>query len=175
MVDFVRKMLLGQFEAALAMMGDCIERCPPDHWDGRIARYTFWHVAYHALCFADYYLSPDEASFRARDIHPQGLSELNEEFPSRRFEQRELADYLAICRQKAHEVLAAETRESLEGASGFSWLPFTRGELHVYNIRHVQHHAGQLSAFLRRAGAAPVWVKAGWRPAEHSAGGRAPL
>jgi hypothetical protein len=47
------------------------------------------------------------------------------------------------------ETLASETRESLERESGFRWLPFSRSELHVYNIRHVQHHTGQLSAYVR--------------------------
>jgi hypothetical protein len=32
----------------------------------------------------------------------------------------------------------------LEGASGFYWLPFDKLELQFYNIRHVQHHTGEL-------------------------------
>ncbi len=120
--------------------------CPPDskleHWDGIIAKYAFWHVAYHALCFVDLYLSPNEESFQLRDLHPLGWKELNDEYPSRRFEQREIAEYVAICRQKAIEAPASETRKSLEGKSGFSFRTFSRGELHIYNIRHIQHHTG---------------------------------
>ena len=50
---------------------------------------------------------------------PHGRSEWNEEFPSRRFDKREITEYLAICRQKARETLASETRESLERESEF--------------------------------------------------------
>jgi hypothetical protein len=32
----------------------------------------------------------------------------------------------------------------LEAPSGFHWLPFGKVELQFYNIRHIQHHAGQL-------------------------------
>ena len=142
MLDHVRKILTGQFEAALCMLNECIQKCPHDHWDGKIARYAFWPVAYHTLCFVDLYLSPNEASFQFRDVHPHGWSEFNDEFPSRRFDRRELTACLAICRQKATETLACETRESLESASGFHWLPFSRGELHLDNIRHIQHHTG---------------------------------
>ena len=39
---------------------------------------------------------------------------------------------------------------ALAGPSGFHWLKFSRLELHVYNIRHLQHHVGQLNAALRR-------------------------
>jgi hypothetical protein len=65
--------------------------------------------------------------------------------------------------------LAAETRQSLEGSSGFSRRQFSRGELHLYNLRHVQHHSGQLSAALRRLNLALQspqalpWIGSGWR------------
>ena len=73
--------------------------------------------------------------------------------------------YLAVCRKMAVETLAAETESSLERVSGFPRQQFSRGELHVYSIRHVQHHTGQLSAFLRRIinDTGSWWVKTGWR------------
>ena len=36
----------------------------------------------------------------------------------------------------------------LSAASGFSWLPFDKLELQIYNIRHLQQHVGDLSTFL---------------------------
>lgn len=90
MIDYVKKILTGQFEASLCMMNDCVQKCSQEHWDGKIAKYAFWQVAYHTLCFVDLYLSPNEESFQLRDIHPQGWSEFrdvfDEEFPSRRFD-----------------------------------------------------------------------------------------
>ncbi len=164
MVECVKKLLLGQFEAALAMFNDCVRKCPADHWDGNIAKYPFWQVAYHTLCFVDLYLSPDEKTHQLRtDLHPKGWSELDDEYPSRRFEQREITQYIGICLQKARDILAAETRESLEGASGHARRTFSRAELHVYNIRHIMHHTGQLSAYLRRVGVDADWVSSGWR------------
>ena len=65
--------------------------------------------------------------------------------------------------------LAAETEESLQSPSGLRGRPTTRGELHIYNLRHVQHHVGQLSAFLRRVdptlndSKGPPWIGTGWR------------
>ena len=169
MTEYLKQILTGQFEAALCMMNDCVEHCPPEHWDGKIGKYAFWHVAYHTLCFVDLYLTPNEEAFQLRDLHPQGWRELDDEYPSRRFEQPEIARYLAICRQKAVGTIASETRASLEGPSGHSRRQFSRGELHLYNLRHVQHHVGQLSAFLRRIGVAfedvqtLQWVDTGWR------------
>jgi hypothetical protein len=169
MIDYVRRMLAEQFEASLCMMNDCLVKCPASHWDGIVGKYAFWQVAYHTLCFVDLYLSPSKESFEFRDNHPCGGEEFDAEYPSRRFEQNEMIAYLAICRSKAATTVAAETPESLTGPSGFSWKPFSRGELHVMNIRHIQHHTGQLSAYLRRVDESLQrpdvvrWISTGWK------------
>jgi hypothetical protein len=38
---------------------------------------------------------------------------------------------------------------NLGDTSGFFWLPFSKLELQLYNIRHIQHHTGQLIERLR--------------------------
>lgn len=129
MLQYVKAILTGQFEAALCMMNDCLVKCPPGHWTAIIGKYPFWMVAYHTLCFVDLYLSRDKDAFAFRDIHPGGWKEFDDEHPSRQFEQSELIAYLAICRSKAIEAIAAETTESLQGPSGFEWLQITLGEL----------------------------------------------
>lgn len=181
--DALRSILSSQLEATLCMLRECIEKCPAEHWDAPIAKYPFWQVAYHALCFLECYLCPDPASFErlieargaaaargepgAIDLHPARVAELAEEYPSRRFTQAELLAYADICREKIREVLGdgpeAETAETLAGPAGFPRRDFTRAEMHIYNTRHVQHHAGQLSAILRRVGVETRWVGAGWR------------
>ena len=165
MIDHFKTIIASQFEASLCMLHDCVRKCPREHWDGIVAKYPFWQVVYHTLCFADLYLTESEGAFQFRDIHPKGWAEFNEEYPSRRFEKPELADYVAWCREKAIRSIGAETAESLQGASGFPRLRFSRAELHVYNIRHIQHHTGQLGAYLRRLDQKidPDWVGAGWR------------
>ncbi len=73
---------MGQFEASLCMLNESVQKCPEEHWDGKIAKYAFWQVAYDTLCFVDLYLSPNDESFQLRDFHPQGWSEFKEEFPA---------------------------------------------------------------------------------------------
>ena len=54
-----------------------------------------------------------------------------------------------------------------DGRKGFEWCRFSRGELHLYNIRHIQHHAAQLSMRLRLDAKAQVpWVGTGWKDLE---------
>ena len=52
------------------------------------------------------------------------------------------------------------TDERARGPSGFERLGVTVGELHLYSMRHVQHHAAQLNLILRQTvDSAPLWVK----------------
>jgi hypothetical protein len=168
-MDYLQRIITGQFEAALCMMNYCIRACPPEHWEGKIANLTFRSVAYHTLFWVDLYLSPgDEDAFVLREFHHHGGDE-REPVICPGLSREETLDYVAICRQKMLETLASETAESLQGPSGFACRKFTRGELHFYNLRHVQHHTGQLSAYLRRVNPALSddetlpWIGTGWR------------
>jgi len=74
-----------------------------------------------------------------------------------------ILEYVQSCKAKASDRIAAETSESLAGPSGFDWVPLPRCELHLYNIRHIQHHAAQLSVCLRRStGEGVEWRGTGW-------------
>lgn len=150
MLKYFKTILAGQFEAVLCMLGECIGKCPPEHWDRPIANHTFRQVAYHTLFFVDLYLSRDEGSFELRDLHQRGGDERSPTAVSAGLSKDETLAYLAFCRQKAREAFSSETIESLQGKSGFTWQPFSRGELHLSNLRHLQHHTGQLSAYLRK-------------------------
>jgi len=168
MVEFIRRTLIGQFDAALCMLHQCLAACPPEHWEGQIASASFRQMAYHTLFFVDLYLSPSQEAFVHRELHQRGGDEFQPRF-SDGLSQNETIAYLANCREKAHAALAAETEQTLQGPSGFSWYPVSRAELHLINIRHIQHHTGQLSAYLRRCSdalkdkSALPWVGAGWR------------
>ena len=167
------ELIASQFHAALSMLAECVEKCPPEHWDAKppyvVGEQPFWMVAYHTLCFVDCYMAANNERFEAEigqrkpGFHPAGMKELSEEFPSRRFERDEIRPYVEFCRDRVRSVLEGETEPTLAGASGFSWLDISRGELHLYNLRHLTHHTGQLTAFLRRVGVETKWVKAGWR------------
>jgi hypothetical protein len=168
MIDYFKQIVTTQYEASLAMLNQCIAACPTEHWEGKIANGTFRWVAYHALFFTDLYLSPNEHAFSLRDVHRRGGDE-RQPIESSGLSKDDTLIYLPLCRQKIHESLACETEASLAGPSGFSWYKITRGEMHLVNIRHIQHHAGQLSAYLRRVDEQLKdrktlrWIGSGWR------------
>ena len=167
MLAYVKQILTAQYEGSLAMFNRCIEACPPEHWEGKIAQGTFRWVAYHALFFTDLYLSPSNESFELRDLHSRGGDERRPD-ASPGLSKDDTLTYIPLCRQKIYESLATETEESLAGPSGFFWYEITRGEMHLVNIRHIQHHTGQLSAYLRRVDEqfkdpkTLRWIGSGW-------------
>ena len=168
MIEHVRQILTGQFEAALCMLHATVKQASSEHWEAPVANLSLRQVAYHTLFFTDYYLSPSEDAFVLRELHQRGGDE-RQPVVSPGLPQDETQAYLALCRQKALATFAAETEQSLQGPSGFARKQFSRGELHLYNLRHIQHHAGQLSAALRRLDPALhsrdalPWVGSGWR------------
>ena len=149
MIEYFRQVLQGQYGASLAMLTDCIRACDEKHWEGKIASVSARVVAYHTLFFTDYYLSPGEDAFELRELHARGGDE-REDAISPGLSRDECLAYAEICREKVGVALARETAESLRAPCGFGRRKYSRGELHVYNIRHIQHHTGSLGAYLRR-------------------------
>ncbi len=173
MQNQINRVLLGQYEAAISMLRDAIASCPPAQWDANVARLPARVVAFHTLYWTDVYLSrsreacvPHELGAQGRGV-PFGTPLPEGTLPPGLTQAQSLA-YADFCIEKARRVLGAETEADLAGDSGFGE-PFTRAEMHIYNIRHVQHHAGALGAHIRRL--APDfpeeglgWVSSGvWR------------
>lgn len=155
MLDAVKQLLANQFEAVLCTLDLCVDRCPDRAWDAPVGNNPFCQVVFHALFFADYYLGPNADVFRRQPFHLAhgdffgDYEQLEDREPVSLYERGAVKEYLQQCRDKASEVIAAETAETLCGPSGFERRAFSRAELHVYNIRHIQHHAAQLSLRLR--------------------------
>jgi len=163
MIESVKSALTTQYEATLWMLRDCIKKCPESHWNKPIAKYPFWQVAYHSLCFVDLYLSAKHSDWKPQAIHPKGVKELSDEYPSRRFEKAELLEYTDYCRDKALKQIPLETPRSLARPTTVPWYKVNRLELHMINLRHAQHHVGQLSAHLRKAKKSPKWSGNAWK------------
>ncbi|MFO0829531.1 MAG: DinB family protein [Phycisphaerales bacterium] len=163
-LETYRHIVLSQFDAAFAMLEECIAKCPAAKWKGKVGKYAFWHVAYHTLYCTDLYTARTAAEWKPHPkFHPGGASDVEDEDPSRVMTKPELLAYVTHCRKRLRASIRRETESSLAGPAGFPWLSFSRAEAAIYNLRHVQHHTGQLSAFLRKAKVSTRWVKDGRR------------
>ncbi len=167
MLQDVKKNLWEQFGASIDMLNNAIALWPESLWhtDKR-----FFYMAYHTLFFLDYYLTFPPKDFapilpstitQADHAPPEALDDV---IPNAIFTKAELLDYLQTCRDRCHGLIASLTEEQLneqwiEEPGNPKTRRFSKFELLLYNMRHVQHHAAQLNMLLRqRTHHAPNWV-----------------
>jgi hypothetical protein len=151
MLDTFKQLVRNQYEASLSTLNFCMVRCPEQSWNECVAKLKFCQAAFHAIFFADLYLQPtdDLEAFKRRAFHVKhkavfrDYKELQDRPQVLRNEKAFVFEYLQHVRRKAQETIEREAAEVLAGNSGFRSRKCSRAELHVYNIRHVQHHAAQ--------------------------------
>jgi hypothetical protein len=138
-----RKILISQYHAALEMLKQTIIQCPEWLWKSLDTQTPFWQIAYHALFYTHLYVQDSQQTFTAWSKHREEY-QLSEQMPQPSCEPPDKAtvlEYLAFCEQ---QVVDNVVGTNLEADSGFDWLPFSKLELQLYTIRHIQQHVGEL-------------------------------
>jgi DinB family protein len=158
-----------QFGAAIDMFEGAMRACPNALWAERIwpeeppewfprCFAEFWYVSYHTLVWLDLYLTGrPESDFAPPDPFPGGEVDSPETAPDQPYSKEQLLRYTASLRQKCHDILMALTDEQAGRTVEYGWTegqPITYAELLLYNLRHVQGHAAQMSLFLGQRGVA---------------------
>ena len=164
MIDFWRSAIRQQFHAAIDMLANAIEACPDSVWLGE-GRGAFWYLAFHTLFFVDLYHSPvGEDQFQPPPPFDKGELEDAVVLPEIAYSKDQLLSYLNHCRRKLEAVMAGMTEDWATASCPFDYRAMSNGELLLYNMRHVQHHAAQLNLLLRqKTASAPRWVSKGGR------------
>lgn len=163
-------MIKGQYAAALCTLNRCIDRAPASIWNEPVGNLRYCQIAFHTLFFTDFYLEAGEGSIADQDFHRdrphffRDYEELQDRPQQYLYDLADVRDYLQYCVQKSARVVTSETEQVLTAPCSFSRRTCSRAELHLYSIRHVQHHAAQLSLRLRHAtGEGVPWIESGWQ------------
>ncbi len=151
-----------QYHAALTMLENSIKDCPNSLWDDDSYQNRYWQIAFHTLFYTHYYLSDFETDFepwaKYRKDH-QYLSPDSSTLVIESYGQQDVLEYLKFCRKQVGERIPIT---NLDSPSGLEWLPTTKLELLLNNLRHIQHHAGQLIDRLRiNAKISSEWIGMG--------------
>jgi hypothetical protein len=145
-----KESLWKQFGASIDMLENALKACPDELWD------KFWYRVYHTLFFLDYYITPEPENYLPPPPFTLAELEYPVKMPERVYDKEELLSYLQHCRQKCHDLITVITPE-------MRWVDDSRDysitEILLYNMRHVQHHTGQLNLILRQGNKdVPDWV-----------------
>jgi hypothetical protein len=159
----MKKAIQSQYHASLDMMRQVIGKCPDPLWLSTNSKNHYWRIVFHALFYTHLYLQPTEGDFVRWSGHrDEGQFLGRTPWPphaepkiGKPYEKEELLEYLDFCHA---EVDARVNILDLGAASGFDWLPFEKGELQLYNIRHLQQHIGELSERLGAEGIEIDWI-----------------
>jgi hypothetical protein len=162
--EAIRNAVAGQFAAALDSLEAAVRACPDELWTDTTRHPQYWYLAYHAIFFADLYLSPGQEGFQPpapytlSEFDPSGL------MPPRVYARDEMLAYLEHDRRKFRGLMAEWTDEGAAEVLAFGSVTGPRAEILVYNLRHLQHHAAQLNLILRQVtNSAPRWIVRGNR------------
>ena len=159
-----KKIIRSQYLATLEMLNQAIIQCPDNMWADENFDNQFWQIAYHALFYTHLYLQSTEEDFTPWKMHYENAHRFSAPEPALTgegdsegfYQKEEMLEFLDFCRQEIGEKVA---ELDLEAASGFDWIPFNKQELQFYNIRHLQHHTGELCKRLGTiAGVDIKWV-----------------
>lgn len=152
--------IMSQYKAALEMLKQTVSKCPTALWNSPDDKAAFWNVAYHTLFYTHLYVQDTVQDFVPWSKHRNDSQLIGQPSEAAQraepYDQDTVLEYLAFCQHQIEERLPAM---KLEDASGFEWLPFNKLTLHIYSIRHIQQHTGELMERLgTRAGIEIDWV-----------------
>jgi hypothetical protein len=165
--------LKSQYHAAMGMLMQAVEKCPEDLWLGGSHPNAFWHVAYHAAFFTDFYLQPNHEVFRPWQHHIEGSQFLgpvpgNPQIQAKKdrpYSKAQIIDYLRSCDSSVDG--AVDRLDLSAPESGFPWYKMSKVEHQFVNLRHLQHHTAQLIDRLRRVADIGIgWIGAGSKSRE---------
>jgi hypothetical protein len=149
-----------QFGSSISMLENALEACPDELWSYEISSdpsappgfSQLWYVGYHALLYLDLYLSGEMKGFAPPAPFSSRELDTAAGLPDRPYHKEELLAYLDYCFNKGRATIQALTDEKAGERCGIPWLDLSYFELHLYNMRHVQEHAGQLGLVLGQKG-----------------------
>lgn len=150
-----------QYHAALHTLEQTIQNCPEKLWTDPQYPNPYWQVAYHALYYAHLYLEQNLEAFQPWTKHRED----HEQFKAApdtlsAYTKEEVLEYCQFCRTKVDQ--AMDHLDLNHPESGFSWYKMPKLEHQIVNIRHIQHHAAQLTDRLRKVeNMGTRWVRGG--------------
>jgi DinB superfamily len=157
----IQAVLKSQYHASLAMLRDAIDACPAELWTDASYVNPFWQVAYHTLFYTHFYLQPSESAFvpweHHRPKHNFFVSRWDATNSATHYSIDEMRAYCKLCDAM---IDSAVDRLDLNAPdSGFPWYKMSKLEHQFVNLRHIQHHTGQLAERIRQAtGRGVEWV-----------------
>lgn len=176
-MEVLSKALKEQYHAGLAMLVDCVRKCPDDLWTAPAASVpepdrpfhrSFWRIAFHTVYFSHLYLDQTVDDFqpwpgrrpgyfegmwqKPWDVEPFEFPEDAE--PASKDEVLAYIEFVDGLIDPTIDHLDLDRQET-----GIPWYTnMTKLSHELLNLRHLQGHVGQLSELLMMRGIDSKWI-----------------
>lgn len=152
-----KKAIKRQHHLGLAMLRQCIERCPEDFWTSGKHPRTYWRIVYHALYYTYKYLQRNEREFvEWRHHRPKTEHLWGRPGQAEPYSQAQLLEFLAFVDENVDSLI--DDLDLDHRTSGFNMYGMPKLALLLLNLRHLQGHVGQLSDRLMEQGIDVDWL-----------------
>lgn len=147
----INAVLASQYSASLGMLKQAIEKVPNELWNNDEYNNPIWQITYHIIWATKYYLGANHESYIPFKNVIEGAESLggNQDWENpdgnihiEGFHTKE--ELLNFIDEIELNLLQDIETLSLDEYSGFEWYPYSRLELHINSIRHIQHHTAQI-------------------------------
>lgn len=155
----ITDILISQYKASLGMLRQALEKIPDEQWNNEDYSNPNWQIAYHILWGTNFYLEANPEGYIPFENAIEGAESLGGsqdwENPEKDViiegfhTKKELISFIRDIESNLRERIG---RLPLQENSGFEWYPFSRLELHINSIRHIQHHTAQIIERLKATG-----------------------
>ncbi|MBX2923808.1 MAG: DinB family protein [Chitinophagaceae bacterium] len=147
----ITDILASQYKASLGMFRNVIERTPQEQWNTEDYNNPNWQIAYHTIWSTKYYLGANAESYIPFENAITGAESLG---GAQEWENTDAGvvvegfhtkdELLAFINEVENNLQQRIEALPLGENSGYEWYPYSRLELHLNNIRHIQHHTAQI-------------------------------
>ncbi len=147
----INEVLESQYRATLQMLRQAIEKIPSEQWNTEEYKNPNWQIAYHAIWGARLYLGANMESYVPWEKAIKGAESLGGTQEWENPEESVIVEgynskeeLFSFINDLEDDLQQAISKLPIDENSGFEWYPYSRLELHINNIRHIQHHTAQL-------------------------------
>ena len=155
----INDVLVSQYRASLQMLRQVIEKTPDQQWNSEEYNNPNWQLAYHVLWGLKFYLGATPESSVPWKNAIEGAESLGGDQDWENPDEGVVVEgihtkeeLLLFIDDLEEKLQSAIESLPLHESSGFEWYPYSRLELHINNIRHLQHHMAQIIERLKAKG-----------------------
>lgn len=155
----ITAILASQYKASLGMLRKVLEKVPEEQWNTEEYNNPNWQIAYHLLWGAKFYLGANPERYIPFENAIEGAESLG---GAQDWENPDAGVKVEGVHTKDEllsfiDSIEGDLQQSIEALpldenSGFDWYPYSRLELHINSIRHIQHHTAQIIERLKAKG-----------------------